>query len=65
MCITCRYDYCKMCYFSLPAGKMIGTAQLAGEKKNTFFKKFKFSNLIISMISIQYRPLTRQKKNIF
>ena len=25
--------------FLLPAGKRIGTAQLAGKKKNTFFQK--------------------------
>ena len=31
----------------LPAGKRIGTAQLAGEKKEHLFQKMKFSKVII------------------
>ena len=48
--------------FLLPAGKRIGTAQLAGKKKH-LFSKTKFSNVFISLISIQYRPLTVQISN--
>ena len=45
--------------FLLPAGKRVGTvgtAQLASKKKH-IFQNIKFSNVIISLISMHYRPL--------
>ena len=45
--------------FLLPAGKRIGIAQLAGKKEHRF-QKIKFSKVIISLISMNYRPLTIQ-----
>ena len=45
--------------FLLPVGKQIGTAHLAGKKEH-LFQKIKFSKVIISLISMHYRPLTIQ-----
>ena len=42
--------------FLLKAGYRIGTAQLAS-KKRTPFSKTKFSNVFISLMSVQNKPL--------
>ena len=39
--------------FLLPAGKSIGTAQLAGKKEH-IFQKVKLSNVFICLISVRY-----------
>ena len=50
--------------FLLQAGSKIGTAQLASKKEH-LFQKIKFSNLFISLISVQNTPPSMQISTFF